>query len=102
MLAVTPFPHEFGAALASEASIVPGAPHHRVTPVACPGRVPRAEPRVGSRRIGPNSYACSLVSHAPLRTGHASFRCTQLSSDYTSMMRLRGGLPACIATWQAE
>jgi len=76
------------AARTSEASIVPGASHHWIAPVACPGRVPRAEPRVGSRQVGPNSYACSLVSHSPLRTGHAACNCTRLSSACMPLTRL--------------
>ncbi len=100
MLAVTLSPRRSSAALASKASIVPGASYHRVTLVACPGRVLRAEPQVGSRVCGPNSYACSLVSHAPLRTVRARFPRTLLSSDY--LRRDVVQRPAWISSWHGR
>ena len=57
-------------ALAGEMGFVPGAPHGRITPAACPGRASGAEPRV--RSPSSSSYAalwfltatpCNLASH---------------------------------------
>src|SRR5260370_18045957 len=73
MLAVAVSPHGFTTALASEASIVPRASHREITLAACLGRVLGAEPQVGCCWFNSHSYSYSLVSHAPLRTGQASF-----------------------------
>src|SRR6266568_790978 len=73
MLAVVVSPHGFTTALASEASIVPRAPHREITPAACLGRVLGAEPQVRCRVFGSHSYSYNFVSHAPLRTGRAPF-----------------------------
>src|SRR6266487_1571441 len=74
MLAVIVSPHGFTTALMSEASIVPGASHRRITPTACPGRVLGAASQVRSCFVQPSQLVIQLrVARPPHQTVRASF-----------------------------
>src|SRR6266487_3530753 len=73
MLAVIVSPHGFTTALMSEASIVPGASHRRITPTACPGRVLGAASQVRSCFVQPSQLVIQLRVARPLQTDRTAF-----------------------------
>ncbi len=79
MLAVIVSPHGFTTALMSEASIVPGASHRRITPTACPGRVLGAASQVRSCFVQPSQLVIQLRVARPPPNCTCIFRCIQLS-----------------------
>src|SRR5256885_13075006 len=79
MLAVIVSPHGFTTALASEASIVPGASHRRITPAACHGRVLGAEPQVRCRCLRLSQLLIQLRVARPFPNRTGTFRCIRLS-----------------------
>src|SRR2546429_4111925 len=80
MLAVVVSPHRFTTALTSEASIVPGASYHRITPTACPGRVLGAASQVKSCFVQLSQLVLQLRVARPPPNAACEFPCTALSS----------------------
>src|SRR6266487_3711714 len=79
MLAVIVSPHGFTTALMSEASIVPGASHRRITPTACPGRVLGAASQVRSCFVQPSQLVIQLRVARPSPNRTCSFTSIRLS-----------------------
>src|SRR4051794_7282841 len=80
MLAVVVSPHRFTTALTSEASIVPGASYHRITPTACPGRVLGAASQVRSCFVQLSQLVLQLRVARPPPNCTCPFPSIQLSS----------------------